>query len=185
MLHDATVDLNYKFNSPRWNPPWHGEEAYLTKWLQPSTSKKRAHRSDAATFDQSKRIFFMLLPRTWFKVEEFRLEYNILIFNIWLISYITIYLLFSSSYHIFFSSWSASWSFAFGDEIWNFRYGDEGTWQMYPVNIHNTSSLIRTSQVYLRHLAVGRIFHGGRIHTHTHTHTHAHTHTHTHDTSLK
>ena len=34
----------------------------------------RARRSDAATSNKDKRIFFMLMPRTWFKVEEFRLE---------------------------------------------------------------------------------------------------------------
>ena len=37
--------------------------------------KKRACRSDATTSDQNKQIFYMILPRTWFKVEEFRLEW--------------------------------------------------------------------------------------------------------------
>ena len=36
---------------PRWNPPLHGEGAYLTKRLQTSASTRRARRSDAATFD--------------------------------------------------------------------------------------------------------------------------------------
>ena len=31
------------------------------------------------------------------------------------------------------------------------------------MNIHNTRSLIRTSQVCIGHLAVGRSLHGGRI----------------------
>ena len=35
------------------------------------------------------------------------------------------------------------------------------------INIHNTRWLIRTSQVCLGHLAVGRALHGGRIYTHT------------------
>ena len=52
------------------------------------------------------------------------------------------------------------------------------------INIHNTRSSIRTSEVCLRHLAVGESLHGGRIYTqtytHTHTNTHRHTHTHTH-----
>ena len=53
----------------------------LTRWggsskkFHPSASTRRARRSDAAMSDQNKRIFFMLMPKTWFKVEEFRLEY--------------------------------------------------------------------------------------------------------------
>ena len=30
-------------------------------------------------------------------------------------------------------------------------------------NTHNTTSLIRTPQVYIRHFADGRILHGGRV----------------------
>ena len=37
---------------------------------------------------------------------------------------------------------------------------------------HNTTSLIRTPQVSIRHLADGRSLPGGRVYTHTHTHTH-------------
>ena len=48
------------------------------------------------------------------------------------------------------------------------------------INIRNTRSLIRTSQVCLQHLAVGRTHTHTHIHTHTHTHTHTHAHTHTH-----
>ena len=59
---------------PRWNPPWRGEGAYLTKKFHPSASTRRARWSDAATFDQNKRIFFILMPKTWFKVEAYRLE---------------------------------------------------------------------------------------------------------------
>ena len=44
------------------------------------------------------------------------------------------------------------------------------------INIHNTRSSIRTSEVCLRHLAVGESLHGGRIYTQTYTHTHTHTH---------
>ena len=40
----------------------------------PSASTKRVYWSDASTIDQNKQIFSMLMPRTWFKVEEFGLE---------------------------------------------------------------------------------------------------------------
>ena len=40
-------------------------------------------------------------------------------------------------------------------------------------NTHNITSLIRTPQVCIRHLADGRSLHGG---THTHTHTRTYTH---------
>ena len=47
----------------------------LMRWAGlSSASTKRARRSDAATFNQNKRIFFLLVPKAWFKVEEFRLE---------------------------------------------------------------------------------------------------------------
>ena len=59
---------------PRWNPPWGGEGAYLTKRFHPSASTSRAHRSVANTSDKDKQICFMLMPRTWFKMSEFRLE---------------------------------------------------------------------------------------------------------------
>ena len=65
--------LYYTAPPARWNPPWRGEGAYLTKRFYPSAST-RARQSDVVTFDQKKRIFFMLMPRTWFKVEEYRLE---------------------------------------------------------------------------------------------------------------
>ena len=48
-----------------------------------------------------------------------------------------------------------------------------------PGMVLNITSLIRTSEVCLRRLAVGRSFHGGRVQTHNHTHTHTHTHIHT------
>ena len=44
-------------------------------------------------------------------------------------------------------------------------------------NTHNIASLIRSPQVCIRHLADGRLLHGGRVYTHTHTHTQTHTHT--------
>ena len=37
-------------------------------------------------------------------------------------------------------------------------------------NTHNISSLIRTSQVCIRHFVDGRSLHSGRVHTHTRTH---------------
>ena len=60
--------------SPLTNPPWRSEGPYLTKRFHPSASIGRACQSDAATSDKDKQILFMLIPRTWFKVEEFRLE---------------------------------------------------------------------------------------------------------------
>ena len=42
-------------------------------------------------------------------------------------------------------------------------------------NTYNITSLIRTPQACIRHLADGRILHGERVYTHTHTHTHTHT----------
>ena len=63
----------HTISPPRWNPPWRGEGAYLTKRFSPHSTSK-ARWSDAATSDKDKQICFMLMPRTWFKVEEFRLE---------------------------------------------------------------------------------------------------------------
>ena len=71
--HRTHLDIT-NVSRPRWDPPWHSERAYLTKSFQTSTSIRRARQSDVATFNSNKRIFFMLMPRTWFKVEEFRLE---------------------------------------------------------------------------------------------------------------
>lgn len=81
------------------------------------------------------------------------------------------YTFFSQAHIIsFFSSWPASWSFTFGDEIWHFRYGDKGTWQMYPVNIHNTRSLIRTLKVCPRHHCIQKKpLRWKSVNTHIHT----------------
>ena len=68
-----TVKIMYA-PPPRWNPRWRIEGAYLTKRFSPCASTSRACQSDAAMFDKDKQICFMLIPRTWFKVEEFRLE---------------------------------------------------------------------------------------------------------------
>ena len=46
----------------------------LTEKFHPSASTRRGHRSDTGTVDQSKRNFFMLMPRTWFKMKEYRLD---------------------------------------------------------------------------------------------------------------
>ena len=56
------------------NQPWRGEGAYLIKMLLPIASTSRARQSNAATFAKDKQICFMLIARTWFKAEEFRLE---------------------------------------------------------------------------------------------------------------
>ena len=139
---------------------------------------------DAAMSDKDKQIFFLLMPRTWFKVEEFRVASLSLVSfchlsalgQDWLISCIIIYhLLWSALYHIAFSPVCCGLEFSSLEVKYDiFRYGDEGTWQSTQINIHNTRSLIRTSQVCLEHLAVRRSFHVGRINTHTHTHTHTH-----------
>ena len=42
--------------------------------FDPRASKSRARRSDKATSDKDKQICFVLMPRTWFNMEEFRLE---------------------------------------------------------------------------------------------------------------
>ena len=42
--------------------------------FHPSASTSGARRSDAATSDKDKQICFMLMSRTWFNMEEFRLE---------------------------------------------------------------------------------------------------------------
>ena len=62
--------------------------------------ERRACRSDATTFDQNKQIFYMLMPRTWLKVEEFRLEFSshVGLLNGWLISYINMYHCFAEPY---------------------------------------------------------------------------------------
>ena len=67
-------DGDYVSTPTRRNPPWRGEGAYLTKRFSPSSSTSSARQSDATAFDKDKQICFILMPRTWFKVEEFRLE---------------------------------------------------------------------------------------------------------------
>ena len=42
--------------------------------FRPSASKSRARRSDAFTSDKDKQIYLVLMPGTWFNMEEFRLE---------------------------------------------------------------------------------------------------------------
>ena len=72
---DAAEVANYAASPPRWKPPWCGEGAYLTKRFHPSASTSRARQSHVATSNKDKQIYFMLIPRCWFKMEEFRLEY--------------------------------------------------------------------------------------------------------------
>ena len=47
--------------SPQWKPTWSGEGAYLRGFTSAST--RRARWRDAATYDHSKQIFPMLMPR--------------------------------------------------------------------------------------------------------------------------
>ena len=96
---------------------------------------------------------------------------------------ISIYIIFSQDSSIsyrFLSSFSAGWSYVFGGEIWQIW---KWTWRNLaeaPSNTHNKRSLIRTSQVCHRHLAVGR---SQQVKEYKHTHTYTHTHTpHTHTT---
>ena len=44
------------------------------KEVKTSASARRASRSHVTMFVQNTLIFFMPMPRTYFKVEEFRLE---------------------------------------------------------------------------------------------------------------
>ena len=67
VLHENNVETIYRgSNLPEYYPfnETHLDGANLTRRFQPSASTRRARRSDAATFDQNKRIFFMLMPRT-------------------------------------------------------------------------------------------------------------------------
>ena len=69
-----------------------------------------------------------------------------------------------SIYHIVFSRVCGGWSFPLWR--WNLTFSDTEMKELgtrTQIVIHNTRSLIRTSQVCLRHLAVGRSLHGGRI----------------------
>ena len=50
---------------------WCSNEEFWHKAL-----RRRAFRSDAATFEQKKWIFFMPIPTIWFKVKKNRLEYR-------------------------------------------------------------------------------------------------------------
>ena len=79
-------------------------------------------------------------------------------------------------------SFSAGWSYVFGGEIWSIRRWRWRNLAEAPSNIHNKRSLIRTTHVCHRRLAVGRsqqVKEYKHPHTNAHTHTHIYTHTHT------
>ena len=67
-----TSELNTRTLSPSMKPTltWWGGLSNQEVW--PGPSIRRAGRSNATTLDKGKQIFFMLIPRIWFKVEEFR-----------------------------------------------------------------------------------------------------------------
>ena len=113
-----------------------------------SSSTRGALWSDTTTFGLNKQIFYMLMPTTWFKVEEFRLEHMIRVASSSLVSFchlsiswvadlypISIYIIFLQN-HISYRSLSSlcllqvsSLGVFRGDVYDIFRNGDEGTWQ--------------------------------------------------------
>ena len=50
---------------PRWNPPWRGEGAYLTKRFSPSASTSRARRSNATRINRSAYVYAKDLIQSW------------------------------------------------------------------------------------------------------------------------
>ena len=154
-----------------------------TRDFYPSASTSRARWSDAATSDKDKQICFMLMPRTWFKMEEFRLEwypYLLYLFVTWPFSTWPSYILYqyissfcrssSRSYH-FLSSFSAGWSYAFGGETWQIRKWRWRNLAEVPNNTHNKRLLIRTFHVCHTRRAAGR---NQQVEEYKHTHTHTH-----------
>ena len=132
---------------PRWNPPWRGEGPYLTKSFHPSASTRRARRRDSAMFDQNKRMFFMLMSRTWFKAEEFRLEqppylwYLFVTCRFWFgadLYPISIYIIFSLAVNTSYSFLSSLWrpEFLSLEVMKEMKELGRST----QINIHNTRS---------------------------------------------
>ena len=50
---------------PRWNSPWRGEGAYLTKRFSPSASTSRARRSNATRINRSAYVYAKDLIQSW------------------------------------------------------------------------------------------------------------------------
>ena len=76
----------------------------------------------------------------------------------------------------FLSSLERSGYFVFGGKIWHFQTRRWRNLAEALSNIQNKGSLIRTSQVCNRRLAIGR---SQQVKKYKQTHTHTHTHTHT------
>ena len=125
-----TSDLNTRTLSPSMKPTltWWG--GLSNQEVSPGPSTRRTGRSNATTFDKGKQTFFMLIPRIWFKVEEFR-QISLFIFSIFSslagFELRPTYILYQyiPSFRVpniisFFSSLSVSWSFVFGGEIMTF-----------------------------------------------------------------
>ena len=146
----------------------------------------------------------MLIPRTWFKVEECRLEYPPHLSYLcvtWRLGAWPAYILYQ--YIIFSQDSNTSYrflsSFVGGLELLQWRWNmidsemEKKELGKAPSCTHNKRSLVRTSQVCHRRLAVcersQQVKEYKHTHTHTNTHTHArapartHTHTHLHDGS--
>ena len=120
----------------------------------------------------------------------YRLEYSLLIFNIFslsvkgrgrLISYIPIYLLFPSSYHIFFFELAGKlkfhlwrWNMTFQIRRWRNLADVPSKYSQHKVVDPYLSSISQTS--------CSRKNPSRWKNTHTHTYTHTQTHTHTHTT---
>ena len=60
--------------SPSMKPTLTRWEGLSNEEVSTSASTRRGRQSDASTFEQNKQIFFMPMPKTWFKVKNFRLE---------------------------------------------------------------------------------------------------------------
>ena len=69
ILFFASFRRCLQFQPPSMKPTFTRCGVYLTKRFQTSASTRRAHRSDAATFNQDKQIFLSTLPSTGFNTE--------------------------------------------------------------------------------------------------------------------
>ena len=131
-------------NSPQWNPPWRGEGPYLTRGFYPSASRSWAHLSNAAMSDKDKQICFMLMPKTWFNMREFRVASLSLVsfgFCRWAdLHPISIYIIFSCARVISYGFLSSSCGLKLSSlevKYDRFRNRYKGTWQK-PLEILTT-----------------------------------------------
>ena len=101
------IDVNLiRKLTPSMKPILTWWEGLSNEKLSPSASTRWARRSDSTTFEQNKRTFLMLIPRTWFNVEELRLaSYFISLFILFiLLAYLFLSYFISFFYLLIFSS---------------------------------------------------------------------------------